>query len=72
MQTHASNIMLKSFDFQEGKQVRHADGFQWKMFCFNLLRTKSHWKMQFIGKIAEYMIVKGACLQVFCNDLANF
>ena len=33
IQIHASKCMLKWFDYQEGKQVRHADGFQWKMFA---------------------------------------
>ena len=28
-----SCFYVKSFDYQEGKQVRHADGFQWKMFA---------------------------------------
>ena len=45
-----------------------------KNVCLNLSRTKNNWKMQFLSKIAGYMLVssvKGACLQVFCNDLAK-
>ena len=33
IQIHASTYMLKSFDYQEGKQVRHTDCFEWKMFA---------------------------------------
>ena len=33
IQIHASTYMLKSFDCQEGKQVRHANSFQRKMFA---------------------------------------
>ena len=29
IEIHASTYMLKLFDCKEGKQVRHADGFQW-------------------------------------------
>ena len=32
IQIHASTYLLQSSDCQEGKQVRHANDFQWKMF----------------------------------------
>ena len=39
IQIHASTYMLKSFDCQAGKQVRHADDFQW-MFASIYLEQK--------------------------------
>ena len=57
IQIDASTYILKSFDCEEGKQVRHADYFHWKMFASIYTEQKNHWRMQFIIKIAGYMLV---------------
>ena len=47
IQIHALTYILQSSDCQEGKQVRHADGFQWKMF------TSIHSEQKIIGNTSE-------------------
>ena len=58
IQIHASTYMLKSLDCQEGKQVRHADGFQWKMF------PSIYPEQKIIGRCNLLASLQDTCLQV--------